>query len=607
MRSWLQRRWARGGSGLPQLQTWWPMVYNVVWGAVLLAALAMSGINVWKGLSPAEYGWLNYGLSGSANGRQIFMVVGEEAAAKGVEAGDTVLAIDGVPTAQIGMSYAEQLSRLVKPEGSRVALTLRDARGEVETVSLTSSAANTKPHRQMRTLETLATLFMQILLIAGAIVLFRRRRDAVPAMLAISFPLLAATAGGEAMLWLDFWLAEQALLLGGFGLLLLGLLTFPSGRLSTRASRMLALAIVAWSILLFVLPAMVSPVVFLVGLAALLLAVAARQILVFRGMPPGNERQQVRWATFGFVCGVFFFAAGLAITAVAGQMGTEAYFQLSFVSLFLAPLGIASIVGGLLVSLMRYRLYDADAVIGRSATYGILTLGFVALFAGSEKVIEALGKSFFGGEGGAVAGGLAAAVAAALIVPLHRWVNDWAERRFQKELLRLRRGLPELVGDLRETASVNRISGAVAAAAASGVQATRAAVLIDDTVSATHDVPPEEARQWLAGRDLVGDRHEDRQDPFFPFRLPLQTDTTGRVGWLVLGPRPDGSLYGKDERQALFEIAGPVARAIEIARMRELRDGELTRLLDRIEERISGLELLKGKFTDRLDTAVPAT
>jgi hypothetical protein len=41
------------------------------------------------------------------------------------------------------------------------------------------------------------------------------------------------------------------------------------------------------------------------------------------------------------------------------------------------------------------------------------------------------------------------------------------------------------------------------------------------------------------------------------------------IGALLVGPRPDGSAPGKDEREALAEIADPIARAVRIVRLRE--------------------------------------
>ncbi|HEY6817351.1 MAG TPA: hypothetical protein VI168_17580, partial [Croceibacterium sp.] len=46
------------------------------------------------------------------------------------------------------------------------------------------------------------------------------------------------------------------------------------------------------------------------------------------------------------------------------------------------------------------------------------------------------------------------------------------------------------------------------------------------------------------------------------------------AGWLALGPHPDGSLYGKDDRKALAQVASPLARAIEVALERVRREAE---------------------------------
>ena len=90
----------------------------------------------------------------------------------------------------------------------------------------------------------------------------------------------------------------------------------------------------------------------------------------------------------------------------------------------LASIAFAS---GLLVALLRYRLYDAERTIGRSAAYGVLTVGFVGLFAGSEKLAEIVGERYFEHSIGIAAGAVGAAVAATCIVPLHNRVHRWAD------------------------------------------------------------------------------------------------------------------------------------------------------------------------------------
>ena len=90
---------------------------------------------------------------------------------------------------------------------------------------------------------------------------------------------------------------------------------------------------------------------------------------------------------------------------------------------------------GLIVSLLRYRLYDAEAAISRSAGYALLTLLLGLTFAVSAKSLEYLVETYLGQEAGGLPGAVAAGLAVLLVTPLNDRVQDWAERRFQKDLL----------------------------------------------------------------------------------------------------------------------------------------------------------------------------
>jgi hypothetical protein len=246
---------------------------------------------------------------------------------------------------------------------------------------------------------------------------------------------------------------------------------------------------------------------------------------------------------------------------------------------------------GLLVSILRYRLYDADAVIGRSAAYAVLTLGFVALFAASEKLIELLGQEYLGQNIGGLAGGVAAALAAVAIAPMHDRTRRWAERRFQKGLYRLRNGLPALVGDLRETAGLEQIAGATLDSLVEGVRARHAALIVGGQLVDAREISAKEIDAWLRswaepGRDGIDC---DEADAVFPVRAPLEAEGHGRVGWLLLGPRPDGSLFRKSECDAIEEIAEPVARAIQVALRRQEREAQYERRFAALERQIAKL------------------
>jgi hypothetical protein len=259
---------------------------------------------------------------------------------------------------------------------------------------------------------------------------------------------------------------------------------------------------------------------------------------------------------------------------------------------------LACFMGGLLISVLRYRLYDADAVIGRSAEYALLTLAFVVLFAGSQKVIELIGQEYLGQNLGGVAGGIGAALAAVAIAPMHNRAQRWAERNFQKGLFKLRHGLPALVGDLRETSGVEQIAGATLDSIIEGVRARRAALVTGDRLIDAREIPFEEVQRWLSGWSAPA--HDgmdcDASDASFPVRVPLEAEGHGRVGWLLLGPRPDDSMFGRAEFDAIEEIAEPVARAVQVTLRRAEQEASHRRNFDAIERRVEAIEKVLTKL-----------
>jgi hypothetical protein len=131
-----------------------------------------------------------------------------------------------------------------------------------------------------------------------------------------------------------------------------------------------------------------------------------------------------------------------------------------------------------------------------------------------------------------------------------------------------------------------------------GVHADYAAVIIENDVLTAQGIHDKAVRAWLA-KDSAPPSHFrrlycDRTDPVFPMRVPLYVDDIGLLGWLLLGPRPDGSFFNKEERETLLAIADPMARALAIAFQREKADGEWHRevgalrgMIDRLNDRLN--------------------
>lgn len=433
-----------------------------------------------------------------------------------------------------------------------------------------------------------------VLVAVSAILIHRRRRDPVAAMLSLSFLLWAISssvdfASAATMTWPA--LLDRC----RFLLFALALLLFPDGQWVPRWARLVAIAIVLVFLIgvgetLGLLP---TSIFLPLAIGCVLLAIAAL-LGRFRAQALTMQRQQLKWVALGLVAGISLILtarAGAAITAdmempLIGAVLLEGLFQL----------GIVVIALGFLTSLLRYRLYDAETAISRSAVYAGLTLALVATFAACEALIELVSQTYLGSGIGNVSGAVAAAVVAVLLTPLHGKISDWAERHFQRDLTILKKQLPDLLTALSAGASVRRLSMAVLPRIEEAVHASRIAVIVDGKLAATQGIANASAKRLLRNwppPDSAGlfDHMED--DPF-PLRMALRRPSGAVRGWLALGPRPDGSFYGKDDIDALTEIAPPLQRTLVLVAEREIEATHRRRT-------ISSLNRSMALLAERLD------
>ena len=446
-----------------------------------------------------------------------------------------------------------------------------------------------------------------LVLIAVATLLFRRRpRDPVAAMLALAFLLWTITSAAQGLAPRDHAQGLEALDRLRFLLLVAAVTLFPDGRFEPEWTR----ATLAASLAVFLLGLAEA-----LGLApqgsflppAILCVIAAITALIarYRGLDEGIPRQQLKWVALGLASGlvlVLAFRFGGPAASGIGLLALEAAFRL----------GIMLMALGFLVSLLRFRLYDADAAISRSAAYVALTLVLVAIFAASESAIELVGQRHLGPRAGDFSGAIAAAIAAVLIAPLHERMTRWAERRFQRDLVVLREELPELLADADEHDHVAGLAAAILPRIEAGVRSSRIALAVQDAVIAAHDVPLWTAESWLARwtpPDCARSFSRDPDDPLFPLRIPLAASNGGHFAWILLGPRPDGSFYRRDELEALAAVAAPLRRAIirlgerenRVASERNAQAALLSRI-DILERRLIAIEAIQPEHAARAST-----
>lgn len=574
---------------LPTLSGRWFTAYRVLWWALLAGALAAATGGTWfsfergASLDRAFYG---AGIRAAAVERRItFAPFGDETRGR-FPPGSTLLAVDGRAVADryddrnnadIARALGHNDGRVVRlslrtPEGARVDVPVR--RGPHHLAQSDRNAPMSYAARMALNVTT--AVIVSFLLIITAGMLFRRRpRDPVVALFSTGFLLVTLiSAGGVALAELGAapWQLRLISALTFFSILL-AIAVFPTGRFTPRWT----LAIIPLLLVILTGPFWPDEMLDLGPVLTVVTALFAVAAAVWRfvKLPAGGERQQIKWALLGIVALVVLGITTLVLGVIDRQVtDNRLHFVLLVGQTLSQTLSLALMCAGLLISLLRYRLYDADAAISRSATLAVLTLSLIAIFAGTEKLIETLGEQWFGGSAGTAAGAIAAGLAAVLLVPMHRRLDAWAERRFQRNLVSLRK-LPDLVGDLRETASLERLAATALDRIAGCLRATGGAIVLD-------------GGEVIAERGEAGDH---------PVRLPLQDDSCGHVGELHLGPRPDGTLYGKDEREALASVVGPVARAIAIVRERGETESRWQRLVSDLRETFDGrLRVLEARL-----------
>ena len=231
---------------------------------------------------------------------------------------------------------------------------------------------------------------------------------------------------------------------------------------------------------------------------------------------------------------------------------------------------------GVLLALVRFRLYDADAAISRSTTIAALTLALVGVFAGTETVIQSVSQNLFGDMAGAVSSGVAAGDRGRPGRAGPRPGGQLGRAPIPARARQPARGTARCFWPTSGKRPISRRSatrcwrGSNAACAPS-----RAALLVDGEAVATRHVEVQEIAE----------------ERLFPLRIPLESEGAGTIGWLLLGPRPDGSPLGKDERETVEEFAGQIARAVRAVQREMARDADLqdlTRRLRALEAARSG-------------------
>jgi hypothetical protein len=152
----------------------------------------------------------------------------------------------------------------------------------------------------------------------------------------------------------------------------------------------------------------------------------------------GDERQQLKWLTYGI--GIWTVWVPLSLVN-AGDVRDIAF-----------ALAIAVLPASAAIAMFKYHLYDVDRVISRTLVYGALTVILGAAYTGLVLAGQAVFSSFAGGSKLAIAG--STLVVAALFLPLRARLQTVVDRRFNRRRYDAQGTLDDFAVRLRQQVDV---------------------------------------------------------------------------------------------------------------------------------------------------------
>jgi hypothetical protein len=601
---------------LPKFNTLAYRIFSILWFAALALAIVGPVMGLYERYqAPGDNSQLLLGSrAGFAVARKdvtrVRYTIGPDARQAGLRAGDHIIAIYGLPLPP-KMPFTDEAFAVHSEDAAYVAmgnlltgtdslpfpLTVQSLDGKIHDVTVVTSEQHINNAAReagfsptlLSFIDVVHVIFYPFLIWAAWLLHRRNSRDAVSSILSLAILLMVGSElpSSAFLAQMGVPLRVNVTLYDLSNIFLIaGILLFPHGQLTLgRVALIAALPV----LMLLQGQAYKAYLICFMIMAVLML------IRWLRHADSTDTLQQVRWALLGF--------SGYAALRVV-SMACD-YFKLTMDTFGLQltlevlggvtlALGVLVLQLGLLIALIRYRLYDAEFVISKSANYALIGLIIVAVFAGVADALKQVIYNYYGNtnsEGPVI---IAAALSTVLVNPVQERIQRWSENRFQKNLVLLRDDLPDCVRDMRETASLGEMVDEVLERVDRGVRAVRSAVVIRGRVLRTREIAKEEVEAWKKTK-LAEDYRSDICEPsdkVFPIRVPLvpSSDDEAPIGFLLVGTRPDGSIPSRDEQKALAEVSEDIARAIRTVVKREAREAKIAELIESNVRRIEALE-----------------
>ncbi|WP_313538087.1 hypothetical protein [Sphingomonas sp.] len=589
---------------LPALRQGVPVSIRTLWLSLLLmvAAIQLAGlgyvlIDTYR-INPALRA-LGFEFNFDEAGLPALTVLRSDIAAAGVGEGDRIVAVAGRRLPPSASTFTVGRAILAAP-GTVVALVVRKKDGrEIEVRASRSSHAHLAraPNPIPVDVRICVRLFFTLLCSASllgssCLLLYRRPRDPEALLLGLGFLTIAACVDPPLLMWMSLGVGWVIDVLTGiwWAMLVVAIAAFPNGQFTPPWLR--------WSMI-------VAPVLGVVlmndrldqalalslGLGVPLLLIAA-QIIRYRRLEPGLERQQIKWAALGFATAFALVGAALIMSlAPYDHWSTWAGSMWLIGTVCLFNLGFAVMPLGLLIALIRYRLWNVDQVLSNSVAYTVVAGAIVLLWSLLSDVAKQVVASLLGPENATLGLAVGAVVATSVFVPTQRVVLKWSKQRFDRSSIELEE-LPARLGLWAHRCNRSEI----------------AARTLDIVMGALHASGGALLARTPTGHALLAKRGA-RVDELVPSSLSYSSDTVrhigghvlhladeeGLAGWMILLPRDDDSPFPRSQLKSLSAAAASIANALRSAEPEALPEAAPRHMLDELRERLEKLERSRPK------------